>query len=433
MKKRFRILALILALILLAALGSSNRVLGADPGIPDTVYVDSVTAFAVGSGVIPVYFVNDEDLFRVEVTLEMLTTEVKIDSFSFAGGRITPGPNVILNTKVFDDSTSATAGALLQAGAVPPGNGLFGTMFVSYPPSIVPKVIVIDSTTITLPNQIEFSNLFSNDSAGSSEFTPQFRKGYLDIQESPPQFDSIWISDVVTAPGSDVTVDVHLYNEKDIDSVSVALTYGSDYLIYQSVTYENTRAAGAASLAQHSSITNKLLIELDFTSSPLNPGTGVLAHIHFKVADDAPDTVITIDSTLYLFIQNTFINLTQGGQFIPFFSSGEVDIRVATDVGDDADDILPESYRLNQNYPNPFNPSTTIEFALPRATHVQLDLLNVLGQRVRQLVNESLTAGTHRVTLDIRDGQGESLATGVYFYRLKTEEFTDTRKMILLK
>ena len=81
-----------------------------------------------------------------------------------------------------------------------------------------------------------------------------------------------------------------------------------------------------------------------------------------------------------------------------------------------------------QNYPNPFNPSTTIEFSIPAPGRVRLDVFNVLGQVVENLVDERLPAGIHEV--EFFSG---SLPSGIYFYRLVNGDQTQTRKMILLK
>ncbi|MCA9783271.1 MAG: T9SS type A sorting domain-containing protein [Candidatus Cloacimonetes bacterium] len=91
-------------------------------------------------------------------------------------------------------------------------------------------------------------------------------------------------------------------------------------------------------------------------------------------------------------------------------------------------DALPTSYSLGQNFPNPFNPTTNLRFGLPEAANVRLTVYNTLGQQVRTLVSGELNAGWHNVVLD-----GSSLASGVYYYRLEANDFTDLHKMVLLK
>lgn len=98
-----------------------------------------------------------------------------------------------------------------------------------------------------------------------------------------------------------------------------------------------------------------------------------------------------------------------------------------TGVDDDPTN-LPVRASLEQNYPNPFNPVTNIEFSLPRSTHVELLVFNILGQEVAVLLDQQMPVGNHRVTFD-----ATGLSTGVYLYRLKTTDRTMTRKMVLVK
>ena len=91
-------------------------------------------------------------------------------------------------------------------------------------------------------------------------------------------------------------------------------------------------------------------------------------------------------------------------------------------------EALPETFALGQNYPNPFNPTTNINFDLPKAQFVNLTVYNVLGQEVATLVNENIAAGTHIVKFDARN-----LASGIYIYRLQTDEFVKVRKMLLTR
>jgi hypothetical protein len=89
---------------------------------------------------------------------------------------------------------------------------------------------------------------------------------------------------------------------------------------------------------------------------------------------------------------------------------------------------IPTEFSLAQNYPNPFNPTTIIKYALPKNLHVTLEVFNALGQRVMSLVDEMKEAGYHEATLD-----GNTLASGVYIYKVTAGSFVDSRKLLLIK
>jgi hypothetical protein len=96
--------------------------------------------------------------------------------------------------------------------------------------------------------------------------------------------------------------------------------------------------------------------------------------------------------------------------------------------GDENNEVLPMEYGLDQNYPNPFNPSTEFSFTLPKPSHVRLEIYNIIGQRIHTLTEGQYSAGRHTITWD-----SGNRASGIYFYRLATEDFVATKKMVLLK
>ncbi|MDZ7371483.1 MAG: T9SS type A sorting domain-containing protein [candidate division KSB1 bacterium] len=93
----------------------------------------------------------------------------------------------------------------------------------------------------------------------------------------------------------------------------------------------------------------------------------------------------------------------------------------------------PKYYSLEQNYPNPFNPSTTITFNLKEPGRVQLSVFNLRGQLVKELVNEERVAGQYSVEWNGLDGNGLRVPSGLYFYSIRVNEFTETKKMALTK
>ena len=99
-----------------------------------------------------------------------------------------------------------------------------------------------------------------------------------------------------------------------------------------------------------------------------------------------------------------------------------------TAVNEQTNSSLPERFSLSQNYPNPFNPSTTISFSIPASEFVTLKIYDILGREVATLVNETKTRGSYEVNFN-----AASLSSGVYFYRLQSGSFVETKKLLLLK
>ena len=95
--------------------------------------------------------------------------------------------------------------------------------------------------------------------------------------------------------------------------------------------------------------------------------------------------------------------------------------------------VTPTTFALHPNVPNPFNPETTLRFELPHAAEVKLEIFDAIGQKVRTLVSGALQAGTHSAIWHGRSDAGVQVGNGVYFYRIEADEFTQMRRMLLLK
>ncbi len=102
-------------------------------------------------------------------------------------------------------------------------------------------------------------------------------------------------------------------------------------------------------------------------------------------------------------------------------------------VDDETEATLPNQFTLEQNYPNPFNPVTTIEYSVPSRSNVTIEIFDILGRKIKTLVDESRAAGEYQITWDGNNTNGQKVSTGIYFYRFQANDHVATRKMILLK
>ena len=91
-------------------------------------------------------------------------------------------------------------------------------------------------------------------------------------------------------------------------------------------------------------------------------------------------------------------------------------------------DGIPTDYNLSRNYPNPFNSTSLIKYSVPQSSQVHIKIYDILGNEIETLVNEQKNTGTYELTW-----YAERLPSGIYFYQLQTPNFTQTKKMILLK
>ena len=120
---------------------------------------------------------------------------------------------------------------------------------------------------------------------------------------------------------------------------------------------------------------------------------------------------------------------------ISVIASGGAAKRVADGKSGEGDqgDALLTPFALLQSRPNPFNPETLIEYHLPEEGLVSLKVYNLLGQEIRMLEQGRKAAGAYHVHWDGRDEQGHPVSSGIYFYRMKVEDFVETKKMLMLR
>ncbi len=153
--------------------------------------------------------------------------------------------------------------------------------------------------------------------------------------------------------------------------------------------------------------------------------TGFNAQNSFNVEFGLGDAM-TIDSLKIEWSSGTIAIYTNVAPNV-FYTATEGQGLVVTSIKDKSV-AVPNEFKLSQNFPNPFNPNTTIEYTLPTAEKVKIDVFNLLGQKIETLINKQIPAGSHEIEFKALD-----LPSGIYLYRIKAGDFQQVKKMFLIK
>jgi hypothetical protein len=113
--------------------------------------------------------------------------------------------------------------------------------------------------------------------------------------------------------------------------------------------------------------------------------------------------------------------------------NGPFTLIIEGELAIDPMDLIPNVFALHQNYPNPFNPVTTINYDLPEQAHVSIMIYDIMGRKVKRLINQAQNAGYKSVIWDATNDLGQPVSAGMYLYRIQTDRFSKTMKMVLLK
>ncbi len=257
------------------------------------------------------------------------------------------------------------------------------------------------------------------------------------------------IPDAGVIEGDSIPIPVYVWMDsvEYIQAFTLGFVYDYDNVEITSFSFAGGMLAASAGTKQqlYQPDQNKVLTGyIDFNPSGTKaPSTGrhLLLTMYMQILPGAqPGTNIDLDSTVvgpagtWEFDVKNGTSADKNSNIPPLVSDcpdGTPDIIL--NVEEIASAVLPDDYMLKQNSPNPFNPETSIDFAIPHSGHVHLDIFNTLGQKVKTLVDEPLNAGFKRVQWDGRDNSGHEVASGVYFYRMSVDNFTASKKMLLLK
>jgi hypothetical protein len=242
---------------------------------------------------------------------------------------------------------------------------------------------------------------------------------------------------------TEFTVTLEVIHDENIAAMDLPLTF-TEGVILTEVTFEDTRVSDfderIVNIDNENNRFNIGLINMVYAPKDepvLKPtsGSNAVAVLHFRLENISLETMeigqYQTDAPYHelMFVYNDWNNgVPSVSDLVPALEGATVSLASRTPSA-----MLPTEFELSQNMPNPFNPSTQINFALPSAAKVNLTVFNVLGQQVKTLVDEYMTAGYQTVTWDGRDNSGASVASGVYFYRIAAGDFAETKKMLLLK
>jgi hypothetical protein len=243
---------------------------------------------------------------------------------------------------------------------------------------------------------------------------------------------------------TEFTVSLEVIHDEDLAAMDIPLTFSKGVTL-NSVTFEGTRVADfdvkIANIENDKShVTIGLLamvyaLKENSSMKPLPNSDNRVAVMHFTLDDPSLKSfeigTYTQEAPRHelQYIYNEWTDGTPRVQSLnPEFEGGVVALDSRTPGVS-----LPTEFGLSQNTPNPFNPTTKVSFALPTPSKVSLAVYNVLGQHVTTLVDAFMPAGYQEVIWDGSDKDGHTVASGVYFYKLRAGDFTDTKKMLMLK
>lgn len=184
------------------------------------------------------------------------------------------------------------------------------------------------------------------------------------------------------------------------------------------------------------------MVELDLSSQNIDASQNFAVAFFYK-GTSGNNIVVTARSPVEYYYSLTYLNSPSSGSPGWYYlrsSDTEVGlyvIRAFVGTGtvgiNDEFELLPASFSIDQNYPNPFNPETVISFSLPKSSNVQIKIYDVLGNEIRTLIDEARIAGKHNIYWNATDNSGKRVSSGVYFYTISADNFTQTKKMVLMK
>lgn len=236
-------------------------------------------------------------------------------------------------------------------------------------------------------------------------------------------YTEVWMPDTSEESGNTIAIPVIVSDVtgEDIIGFQMSLAFDSLVLIADSAYTTGTIAEAWGSPTFNDLIPGEMRIAI--SSAYALSGSGVLMYVVFIVTGSEGDT-----TTIH------FEQMLLNEDPPDVISDGFFEVSPGTDVGEENEPTgQPDRLTLFQNYPNPFNPITVIRYALPHECEVEITVYNISGQKVKTLAKQKERAGHRQVIWDGRNDEGEEVATGVYLYKIQAGEFTQSKKMVIIK
>ncbi len=218
---------------------------------------------------------------------------------------------------------------------------------------------------------------------------------------------------------------VHLTNDMPVRGIQLKMADIPDFLTADSVVVTSRTQDFSVSFSDTLGFLTILLYSWNLAT--ISPGDGEVMTIFYSIPESVHEETVNI----VIFEEGLKVvgvvdgeNVTQPVEI----QNGTFLITGLAEFGKS-----PHRFALEQNYPNPFNPTTRIPFQLARPGHVRIEIFNALGQSTALLHNNYLPAGNHSIQWDGRSNEGELVPGGLYFYRLLTAGYRQTRSLLLLK
>jgi len=274
---------------------------------------------------------------------------------------------------------------------------------------------------VSTPTSVIDRNIF----VGTLNY-PQWISGVQNRYSSSPEspVDIVIASKSFNDVTNELTLNVNATALEDLSGqFKINVVIYEDNLIYQQNFYQQCGTPGIVPNYEHDHVTRNMVNGA--AGENLNMGNNWSMNQtiskDFQTTIDASWIPDNCRIVLFVYKEGSTLRTSEVMQAVQESVTGTTGI-ISNNTGQ------PGDYMLSQNYPNPFNPTTNIKFSIPKDGNVSFKIIDISGKEVENYVNGFLQRGSYNVEFD-----GSSFASGIYFYELKTDNFTDRKKMILLK